>query len=426
MNETFNYSLRSSLQPFTNYTITVLACNSECSPPSESLNVRTKMGRPGKTLQPRIEKLNENLIIQWESPEKTVKNFSYFEMRINFTDKVENYRIFGDMTSCIILLSECSDEKIDVKLRTINIDPDIKWKFHWKDSDNCLSIVDKTDNENENKKYIGLWSPPMIYYCNTKPWYSFDAWLIAIIVLSFLIAYLAFRWYKCYQDMKNVHVSWPKGFDPDLFMAVSSSIMDKHEIFKEEIMRPDILNNSPHVMTLVDEGEYDDSDTDEGKRDDMNEYHIVHNLFNETNINSQKEVPLQPFIVNPITNEMSFLVPKELQHHSSQTFSNDTHVDGEGYMKMVNPSPMFPKIDPFNEGYLDMSGKSSFHVNCENLVEEEIEEFIRDSQLNNDGYVGKRSSGFLDSLRKNKEMNNRKNVIKNVNANGYVGLNIMK
>lgn len=193
MNETFTYYLRTNLKHYTNYSITVLACNSECSPPSESLNVRTKMGNPAKMLQPSIEKVDDSLLVHWQSPDRAIQNKSYYQMKITTPGQVTIYKISGDVTSCAINLADCRDDKIEVSLRNINVDPKLKLKMLWQQSHKCHTVIEKTDITLDSNFHRGLWSPSMAYYCNSPAWYIIDLLIIAVLVFALLTAYLAFR-----------------------------------------------------------------------------------------------------------------------------------------------------------------------------------------------------------------------------------------
>lgn len=428
MNETFTYNLNTNLEHFTNYTITVHACNSECSQPSESLNVKTRMGNPGRMLQPSIEKSNEKLIVKWRSPERAINAHSYYQMQVDTLGQIITYRILGDAVSCVINLPDCIDDKIEVSLRTINLDAVLKTELRWKHSDKCYANLDLVDIEAIDSFHAGFWSPAMTYYCNSTEWYITDLLVIAVLVMAFVAAYLVFRWYKCYQQMKDIHVTWPKGFDPELFMSASHSITSKQEKVSSEICeiwRAD--STIKHELSDVEENEEESDGECESQFDDSFNFSNVQNQLNDAK--PLRDESLQPFIVNPITNEISFLLPKQLNRESTQLESTkDTHVDDAGYMRMKHPNVIKPKIDPLNEGYLDMTGKSAA-VNSESLDSEELEEFLRDSQNNKDGYIGKRRSGFMESLRRSKQLNEKEKKATqncNVNANGYVGVNILR
>lgn len=428
MNETFTYNLNTNLEHFTNYTITVHACNSECSQPSESLSVKTKMGNPGRMLQPIIEKSNEKLIVTWRAPYRAINAHSYYQMRVETLGRLNTYRILGDADSCVINLQDCIDDKIEVSLRTINLDADLETELRWKHSDKCYANLDIIDIEAIDSFHAGFWSPTMAYYCNSTEWYIIDLLVIAVLVMAFVTAYLVFRWYKCYQQMKDIHVTWPKGFDPELFMSASHSITSKQEKVTSEICefwRADSIIK--HELSDVEENVEESDGEFESQIDDKFNLSNVQKQLN--NAKPLRDEFLQPFIVNPITNEMSFLLPKQMNRESAWLeITKDTHVDDAGYMRMKHPIIIKPKIDPLNEGYLDMTGKSAAD-NSESLDSEDLEEFLRDSENNNDGYIGKQRSRFIESLRRSKQFNEKeKKAAQNcsVNANGYVGVNILR
>lgn len=396
MNETFHYSLNSCLQPFTNYVITVRACSFECSSSINNLNIKTKMAKPSRMLQPMIEKVRgKDIKVSWIKPINITNNYTFYQISVGSENKYEIYFINGRQTSCIIEFDSCH-EKLDVSMRAIN-SYNITLISHLMKSENCLSLKHNSkQKQNEVLELIGDWSPLTTVYCNTTafamlfiPCFSI---LIAVIVMLIII-----KIYKYYQNMKDIEITLPKGLDPDLWISTSNNdirgIENKHiEMEKDQLESLNVIENN----------------------DDKDDYSVKPDIL-EDNVISHDET-LHPFIRNPFSNEFSYTMPKSYSQNIDLKTSYLT--DEKGYMKMTLTRKT-PKLSPIHKGYLDMNGKS--HV-CETSTTDyqEIETFIRKSVECNDGYIGKNNSTLSELLRKSKSSDfkdNNKSIDKSLMGN---------
>lgn len=385
MNETFSFTLKSDLKPFTNYIITVLACNSECSPPCESLTITTKMGKPQKMLQPKIERTHGSVInVSWTKPIYSAENFTFYQMIVNSM----GFRISGHLTSCIIDLSVC-EEKLDVSIRAINSEI---IQLTADDSENCLLFPDKLDKIT-NETLIGEWSPSMAYYCNVAAYTLIAVPLLALLMVIITI-YTMIKMYKKYQNMKDIDIVWPEGFDPDVWHTPTQRNVHKYA-----------ENSKIHEYQTV----MEEDDVMVVKRDASCDENV--DLCNEV---------LHPFIVNPVTNEVSYSMPK-VYSLSSGSKQKDVkslrQIEDKGYMKMSEPKIISPKLSPIHEGYLDMNGNSP--IRKPETDYQEIKTFLRNSIDCNDGYIGKRSTTFSEFVEKPQAFEKRTSFIETFNVTNY-------
>lgn len=426
MNETFAFTL-SGLDAYTDYTITVKACTSKCSNPSESLEVRTRIDVPGEMFQPTLETLDgDKVLVTWEVPTVLGGNLDFFQLKLISAAKHESveeqiYRIDGRSTSCIINNFRCENEKIDFSVRSVNIEIPTatpEKSFHNR-TVSCLAFQEPIDKDGEGQ-FHGQWSQPIIYYCRQ----SFSMAMTGAIFLfafSFVVfVYVFIRLYQKYKDMKDIHIVWPKGLDPD---SVTSSPSKKGSY--DGVKDLDLIKD--HVLTDIEEEE----EVMEKEKFISPQIVATPETRHGERESTKSEVFL-PFICNPKTNEIFYQLPKSLEAKETTksvpnspvkptgytAFHSDPHVDqNTGYMKMYAPqNSRTESLSASVEGYLDMNGKPAMmpvERPCNGYTLNDIKMFIKGSELHNNGYIGKRASILSDPINKHQTC---------INSNGYVGL----
>ena len=384
MNETFNYEL-DGLEAFTNYTVTVVACTSFCSNLNENLKITTTIGEPGVMFQPRMESLEDNsVLISWDVPKVIGGNLEFFQFRASKHDgNARIYRINGKARSCVIKSLNCDSEKIDFSIRSVNVGPTTAETMETT-VEGCFEFREPIEGEVSGHFY-GEWSEPVVFYCQFRL-ASMMASVFILLIFLVVFSYLMVRMYQKIKDMKDIHIVWPKGLDPE--SPVKSDIC-------EAVKDLDLIKN--HVLTDIEEEEEIEK-------------------FIEKPESVKSELFL-PFICNPKTNEVFYTMPTiptervNMTPKSNQTMQLNSPTD---YMKMYAPAGSSP-VSPV-AGYLDMSGGRSpvtpkkspstdYHDN-------DVKMFIKDKEMHNNGYIGKRASIICEA----------KKTPVVVNANGYVGL----
>lgn len=417
MNETFAFLLK-NLEPSTNYIITVVACTSFCSPSSDSLTLRTKIGVPGAMFQPKLRNVDDKIVINWEAPKVLGGNLDYFQLKLipsNLKPKV--YRINGRSRSCVIEGLQCEKDKIDIIMRSVNIESSIENKSSNR-TVNCLATPEPIEGFLAGR-YHGEWSPPISFDCQPSISATMVVGSAILLLITILMAFMLNKAYKTYQKMKDIHIVWPKGLDPNSPLSSPTKTYDA-------VRDLDLLKD--HVLTDIEEEE-EVLEREKFITEELNQEKPLDNIQNRE---STKSEVLMPFICNPKTNEIFYQLPKlskEKVKSAPSTpvkatgyadFTSDPNIDlSTGYTKMFLPNkPRTESISTSVEGYLDMSGKSAVQSPLKaprdtNYTLNEIKMFIQDSEMKNNGYIGKRASILNDSVKKQPPC---------VNSNGYVGL----
>lgn len=415
MNETFVFTLN-GLEPFTNYTITVVACTSDCSNSSESLVFTTAMSSPGAMHQLKSEIIsNKRMLVSWKAPLIANGKLDYFQLRQEFDDgsrPAKVYRISGKLRACIIEGFTCESE-LSLSIRGVNVEYNDATADET--STNSTSCFANPEAVHEATGYhCGDWSPPLYYSCLNK-----SSAMLIVIVSSFLVimvlsTFLAMKIYRRIIEMKAIHAKLPEGL---LTSLTSSPSKDSRDLIMDlDLVKDHVLND------IVEEEEIHENDKLISKPTAPTA--ATSGVANRESVRSEAFLP---FILNPRTNEITYHLPKVsmLEKINSQATSptksvnseiEGSSVESDGYTKMYRPQRL--PLEPGSpvEGYLDMSGKSTpSPVKKESTnsgyTTNEIKVFIQDSEANNNGYIGKRVSILVDPAEKRRLV---------INSNGYV------
>lgn len=418
MNETFMFTL-DGLESFTDYTITVVACTSDCSNSSDSLVFKTAISAPGGMLQPKSEIISENrMLVTWNAPQILSGNLDCFHMKQEFGEKnrpPKLFRISGKLRACIIDGLTCENE-LNLSIRGVNIEHKAL-SDKASSNNNFTSCFSNPEAVHEAAGYYyGDWSPPVYYSCLNRS----SAVLIVIIscslVLMVLSAYLAMKMYRKIIAMKAIHAKLPDG------LITTPSSRDNRDVIRDLDLVKD------HALNDIDEEEEDIQEVDKLISAPTV---TVAGTIDIANRESVKSEAFLPFILNPRTNEITYHLPKVsmMEKINSQETSpvksiSSSCYDGidAGYTKMYRPQRPTLEVGSPVEGYLDMSGKSTpspvkvapsplkVRPLDSGYTTNEIKMFIQDSDMNN-GYIGKRMSILVDPAEKRTPV---------INSNGYV------
>ncbi|KAG5679709.1 hypothetical protein PVAND_009259 [Polypedilum vanderplanki] len=433
-NQTMNVSYRhtiENLKAFAHYTVTVVACTRNCSDSSGSLNLKTKMGKPGRISQFQLELFdNRTILFNWEPPNYLGGHLNYYLLKM-WTDN-ENYRFYkinGQQTDCIIKAFTCDNSNVNFAIKAVNINESAVFKDLFLNySTECQLISSNYDNQNGHLH--GEYSDPETIMCGfgyknliamaiASPTEVAITTLFLLSILGFLI-YVLFRIYNRIQEMKDIHIVWPAGMESDSYDKPENSIISRNnsdgDLMKLDIVMSHSLNNNNNNNSFT----YNLSDIKEESYRDLEIYEeaFKNNEMEQKSCHKIKDFVRVPFIPKSKTCEKfsNASLDDYKRSHSVPTspykeISKDHNTDqSAGYMKMYSPVRSNNSINKIvAAGYCDMSGKSSLtNINHSN----EIKSFIRDSQLNN-GYI------------------QRKSIISKpfpivINSNGYVGLKNVK
>jgi Fibronectin type III domain len=385
MADLYNYTIN-HLEPYKNYTITIVACTRNCSEPSSSLLLRTKIGAPGPMNQPVLDTFNNGSIkLSWKPPAYLGGRLDFYLLNISSinNDASNNslFKISGEKSFIIVNNINCYKHEIYFRIRAVNID----------------SIVESEFQENE-KVYYGDFSPPIVYYC--QPFYadiisSISKSSVAMIMTIFFVlcvltifAYLILRLYKKILEMKDIHTILPEGFDPRVPFKLNDGatknvdLLRNHKLSNfEDNYQEVVLNENQICLTLADRTKV------------IQEIKKESNL-NETSLKTKKSSD---------QNLKSSLAKSSVETNVNSV--KDGNVDSNtGYTKMYKPKVTLEKSSAV-DGYLDMSGKALIRKAIKNdYISNQLKSLIESSQ-NNDGYIDRKS------IRQSFP----------ANANGYVG-----
>lgn len=409
MNETFYYNL-TNLEVFTEYTITILACTSDCSVKSDSLTQKTAMGEPSVIMQPKLENIDDNKVfLKWEAPKLPGGNLDYYQLKLissHENDLVEEnvYRLQGSSVACVLKGLPCQKDQVAFAVRGVNVQSG-KAENSFMNSEmlpNCLSFPETKTSKNDSQ-YYGEWSPPVTLFCPNH--LSIVTILAALVVfpLWLLSIYIFWRIYQKYKKMKDIHIVWPRDLDPELPSPHSSS-------FRQDV---DLLKNCP-LMNLKEEEEVIEEDIFLPKPINRHEF-MDSKIPLKVDANDLSLTLLRMSSIRMIKSEPA-------TPNSSR--SNGLQIDlNPGYTEMHPPRKSQTEVNSPISGYMDMSGKSpvpSPIVEIPEQIRETtendyiVQKFIKNSELNNNGYIGKRASIAVNPMKKCQPIV--------LNSNGYIGV----
>lgn len=402
MNEFFYYTL-TNLEPFTRYSIRVIAQTRNNSDPSERLVIKTKVGLPGRISLPSLHDMkNGSLKLEWIPPINLGGHLDFYQLNVsinrdnNIFQNYSLYQISGKRTSCLVNFGEGDNHEVFFYIRAVNINSEkLKTsKFIASESIYCLNSR-QTNIEADDFYYYGEWSPPIVHLSfYTDLINSISSSSLALVVtfcfalsMLSLFSYCTLKFYEKVQKMKDIKAIYPEGLNPN-----EMTLLNLQEGREKCIKDVDLLNS--HVLTdIVKEDvnhEIIEKDCDH-KKDNITSEPLIKTC------QSSEEVFCSFFL---IINNKPISLPSPLQNPllwPSNSIDNN-------YTKMHKPkiSNKNDKTSP-TEGYLDMSGKSPIH-SSPLYTSNEIKNFLENSRENN-GYIDRKSIH---------------NVPSSMNVNGYI------
>lgn len=366
-------------------------------------------------LQPEIMQLNEKFMkLQWIAPKERSGHLNYYQLRKVLRSKESNtiqlYRLNGNVNSCILSGIVCQRDEIEFMIRAINIEDDndvlIEGSNVNNDSVDCFlfeeTIVD------EHKKFHGEWSSSCFYICHFENSWAFVGIGMLAVLISLLLI-LFYRLYVKYKLMRDIKVILPNGFNHE-FRGIDAGTKNLDLVQNLNTIAEESEADAPMLSTIEDK---------EYKVIEINEdlLSIVPQEKKEDLVSEQISVneKLLPFICDPRTDKIFYQMPiavDTLKHKPIplspintsytkfivQDASPSTFVNyNNGYTKMNPPNRTRTESNTSKEGYCDMSGKSTTPtspqpIKMSNYQMHDIKSFVNAAELNNNGYIGKRTS----------------------------------
>lgn len=200
----------SGLEPFQNYSWSIIACNTgiqSCSQhsPSRGIFVRTRIGPPSKLRSPTI--INNPDAIKWEVPEKPGGTVDLYEIKLTKDDQIS---ILWNTTKLSYPIPHCEGavamEKYQV--RAVNFDEDINHGT-WAVSD-LNEVILPVREETSRLLFYGDWSDPSTVACKSRDGLTMTFILIAVFGLAGAM-YGSTKYYKKYRKMEDIKPVLPYG-----------------------------------------------------------------------------------------------------------------------------------------------------------------------------------------------------------------------
>ncbi|XP_023943239.2 cytokine receptor [Bicyclus anynana] len=247
------------LQPFTNYSLSVQACNIPiglCSKRhyNDSIFVRTSIGPPSRLKAPTVK--NNPDMLKWEPPENAGGTVDLYQIR-RVKDDLKPEIL--DTTDLSLSLIHCegvvSTETYEV--RAVNYDYDI---YNGALGDTNVTLPKRGPNDTD-KEYPGPWSEPSTVACRGKDGLTMILIFIAVFALIG-IAYGSIKLYKKYRKMEDIKPVLPNGLgipEKDISKYAFSSWSPTNKDEKPPSDEMLLLPNSKTTVSTPDTKQKDDN-----------------------------------------------------------------------------------------------------------------------------------------------------------------------
>ncbi|XP_045771742.1 cytokine receptor [Maniola jurtina] len=195
------------IQAFTNYSLSVQACNIPiglCSKkgPNDSIFVRTSIGPPSRLKAPTVKNPDS---LTWEPPENSGGTVDLYQIR---RVKDDSEPEILNATALSYSLTHCegvvSTETYEV--RAVNFDDDI---YDGALGENNVTLPKRPPNDTL-KVYPGPWSEPSTVACRSKDGLTMILIFMAVFALIGVV-YGSIKLYKKYRKMEDIKPVLPNG-----------------------------------------------------------------------------------------------------------------------------------------------------------------------------------------------------------------------
>ena len=195
------------LQGFTNYSLTVQACNipiNVCSAilPNSAIFVRTAIGAPSRLKAPTVKNPDK---LQWEKPDIPGGTLDLYQIMRVKDDMLPDIKNVTDLSYYI---RHCEDviSTETYQVRALNYDYDL---YHGVLGDGNVTLT-KRDKSQSLNEYAGPWSEPSTVACRSRD--GLTMILIFILIFALIGAVYGFiKLYKKYRKMEDIKPVLPNG-----------------------------------------------------------------------------------------------------------------------------------------------------------------------------------------------------------------------
>ncbi|XP_049868753.1 cytokine receptor-like [Pectinophora gossypiella] len=234
------------LTGFTNYTITLQACNegiSSCSEETDPILLRTRIGPPSKMISPTFN----NNILSWQKPLYVGGTLDQYQVKI-VKDAGEEILLNTTDLSHYVTSCEGAVQNVTYQVRAINFDMDGNHGA-WTDSENVS--LPSTDEANILLlTFYGDWSNESTVLCKSR-----DNLFLLFIIMGVLAAVGVgcgvLKTYKKIRKMGDIKPEFPKGlFVPEKeiakypFTGIYPSDKDEKPMSDEMLLLPNSKSSS--------------------------------------------------------------------------------------------------------------------------------------------------------------------------------------
>lgn len=370
-------------------------------------------------LQPKIIQENDkNMKLQWIAPKKRSGYINFYQLRKVLRSKKSNseqiFRLNGNVNSCVLSGIECQRDEIEFMIRAINIEQgtdDLNQGLNVNnDSVDCFQFEETIVDE--DIKFHGEWSPSCFYICHFENSFAL-AVIIAIVVISICVLLIVFyRLYAKYKLMRDIKVILPHGINGEL-KSKDAGTKDLDLIHNLNMIPEECNADVPMLPMIQDEYKVIKKN---GNYQSNQSHNNVLCKKNAEKVSEQMSIDekMLPFICDPRTEKIFYQIqmsvdtlkkkPVTLSPINTnytkfivQDVSPSKIVDyNNGYTKMNPPNRTRTESNNSIEGYCDMSGKSTSPttprpIKMSDYQLNDIKSFVNAAELNNNGYIGKRT-----------------------------------
>lgn len=233
----------SNLQSYETYEIVVVACTKSYSNKSNSILIRTEIGKPGDVIKNSDSTRN---VFKWNAPVNRGGSLNYYELISKFGNNRTVY-INGNVTTCTLRMKICdgTSDQHEFLIRAVNIlftphskhrskrnllsyqddelfVDDIVHHRHRRDIDNEQKICEEQDDSIpmrmiETDKhaiyFYGNWTEIDKTTCRFQSTSLLSLYVVLSLFISMAMAYAIFLIMKKIKKMKDIGVKLPEGLE---------------------------------------------------------------------------------------------------------------------------------------------------------------------------------------------------------------------
>lgn len=338
-----NVSL-TGLDPFTNYTCTVNACNigiKNCSQPApkNGIFVRTRIGAPSQIQTVNIHSKPD--YITWETPLKHGGNIDYYQIRRTIDGKEPTIHKANNLSFNLMLCSGVQNNET-FEIRAVNLDNDTN---HGVIAFDETVVTVPIKSEEKELEFAGEWSRPFLNTCTIND----NTTVVVIILIVFALICVGYGCIKLYQKYKNMDIKpvMPEGLlipGPEKYVFEAFNTLNKDIKLSSDETLP--LTNTKTLVAPSEVTQKDNSNC---------------NSSNQTESSGLSETYHGPIDRHPSTSDddsntsLNLEDASKIEHFSKDEEYSFTDSDDKLYRDSFNEKPFVsnhpPVINP-STGYV--------------------------------------------------------------------------